>query len=87
MIEVVVVPRVFTMRIPVVIKRVLVNDDFNRSVTDWTTEVIISLKLDFDFLAETKRFLLAILFGSLYLNFEFRQFVFFERRSSRGPKP
>src|SRR6185295_17042141 len=77
---IVVVPGVITWPEPVVIKRKLVNNDFDRRVRDWTTKVIVSLNLDFDFLAHAEGFLLTFLFGRLHFNFELGQFVFFESK-------
>src|ERR1043165_7399412 len=78
--EIIVIPGVITVRIPVVIKRKLIDNRLDRSIADWTTEVVIGLDLDFNLLAKTKRFLLPRLFRSLHLNFEFRQLVLFEAK-------
>jgi len=59
-------------------KRKLVNNHFDRCVRDWTTKVIVSLDLDFDFLPHAKSFLLTVLLGCLHVNFKLGQLVFFE---------
>ena len=76
--EIVVVPGIIAMRIPVVIERILIDDDFDRRVADRPAKVVISLDVDFHFLAQPESFLLAVLFGSLHRNFELRQFVLFQ---------
>src|SRR5215217_6988775 len=68
------------IRIPVVIERKLVNNQLDRCVRDWTTKVIVSLDLDFDFLAHTKGFLFPVLLRRLHFNLELRQLVFFESK-------
>src|SRR5687768_18539982 len=77
-------PGIFASRKPVVIKRFLIDKQFNRRAAYRTTKVIVSLNLDFDFFSEAKSFFLTVLLRSFYLNLEFRQFVLFKSKQSRG---
>src|SRR5688500_1707271 len=49
-----------------------------------TCALPVSLNLDFDFFSEAKSFFLTVLLRSFYLNLEFRQFVLFKSKQSRG---
>ena len=76
--KIVIQPRIIMRMTPVMIIRVLINDQFHAGIADRPAEIIIRLNADFHFFAEAKSFLAAILLGSLHGHFEFRQFVFFE---------
>src|SRR6185369_13315453 len=78
--EVLVVPAILSTWIPVVIKGILVDNDFNGGVADRATEVVISLNAHFHFFSEAEGFLLAILFRSFDFNFELGKFVFFQSK-------
>src|SRR6185369_4528867 len=82
--EVLVVPAILSTWIPVVIKGILVDNDFHGGVADRTTEVVISLNTHFHFFSEAECFLLAILFWSFYFNFELGKFVFFKSKQFCG---
>jgi len=82
--EVAVIPGIFAIRVPVVIKRTLADHDLDRRIADWTTEVIVSLNLDLNRFSDSKSFLLAVLLGSFYRDFEFGQFIFFESKEFRA---
>src|SRR5688572_4391503 len=75
-----VVPGVVSPWTPVLIKRLLINDDFNGRITDGAAKVVVSLNIDFDFFAEAESLLPAILFRGLHGNFKLRQFVLLETK-------
>src|SRR5262249_11198053 len=82
--EVFVVPREIALRIPPVIERVLMDQNFYSGVGHWAAEVIIGLDVDFDSVAQTKSPLAAILFRRLNADLKLGQLVLFQPEE-RGP--
>ena len=63
---------------PTVIKRSLVNDDFDISVGYRTAEIILGVDVDFHHIAQLKGFLFAVFLRGLNRYLKLRQFVFLQ---------
>src|SRR5262249_52356807 len=76
--EVVVVPLIMALRIPPVIKRILVYQQFYSRVSHRAAEVIIGLYVDFYLVAQTKSLFSPILFRRLNADLKLGQLVLFQ---------